>query len=119
MYDDFHRALNNIGLSDDEIADRHLHLHGWRHFFNTELLKGGLTVPQTQAITGHKSARMTEWYSHFNPTEFAQARQVQEDLLSPERRVVTAVEGLGGNDAQPGLVLPFPKQGSVRKRRQA
>jgi integrase len=42
MYQDFHRALRNIGISDDEIAERHL--HGWRHFFNTELLKGGLTI---------------------------------------------------------------------------
>jgi integrase len=29
MYDDFHRALKNIGMSDDEITERHLHLHGW------------------------------------------------------------------------------------------
>jgi integrase len=71
MYQDFHRALRNIGISDDEIAERHLHLHGWRHFFNTDLLKGGLTIPQTQAVTGHKSERMTEWYLHFDPAEFA------------------------------------------------
>jgi hypothetical protein len=60
MYQDFHRALRQIGLSDDEITERHLHLHGWRHFFNTELLKGGLTIPQAQAITGHKSDRYTQ-----------------------------------------------------------
>ncbi|MDR1315662.1 MAG: tyrosine-type recombinase/integrase [Spirochaetales bacterium] len=84
MYQDFHRALRNIGLSDDEIADRHLHLHGWRHFFNTELLKGGLTIPQAQAVTGHKSDRMTEWYCHFDPSEFAKAKEVQENLLLPE-----------------------------------
>jgi integrase len=29
MYDDFHRALQNIGISDDEIAERYLHLHSW------------------------------------------------------------------------------------------
>jgi hypothetical protein len=29
-------------------------------FFNMELLKGGLSVPQTQAVTGHKTERMTE-----------------------------------------------------------
>jgi hypothetical protein len=81
MYDDFHLALQNIGISTDEIAERHLHLHGWRHFFNTELLKGGLTVPQTQAVTGHKTERMTEWYLHFDPNEFIQARKVQEGLL--------------------------------------
>jgi integrase len=51
MYKDFHKALRNIKIIDDEISDRHLHLHGWRHFFNTELLKSGLTIPQTQAVT--------------------------------------------------------------------
>jgi integrase len=81
MYNGFHQALGNIEISEDEIAERHLHLHGWRHFFNTELLKGGLSVPQTQAVTGHKTERMTEWYSHFDPNEFIQARRVQEDLL--------------------------------------
>jgi integrase len=84
MYQDYHRALRNIGLSDDEISERHLHLHAWRHFFNTELLKGGLTIPQAQAVTGHKSDRMTEWYTHFDPAEFAQAKRVQENLLSPK-----------------------------------
>jgi hypothetical protein len=81
MYEDFHRALRNIGISYDEIGERHLHLHAWRHFFNTELLKGGLTIPQTQAVTGHKSERMTEWYLHFDPNEFDRAREVQEGLL--------------------------------------
>jgi hypothetical protein len=81
MYDYFHMALENIGISSDEIAERHLHLHAWRHFFNTELLKGGLTIPQTQAVTGHKTERMTEWYLHYDPTEFVKARMIQEGLL--------------------------------------
>jgi integrase len=85
MYDDYHRALRKIGISDDEISDRHLHLHGWRHFLNTELLKGGLSVPQTQAVTRHKSERMTEWYNHFDPAEFAQALKIQKDLLRPKK----------------------------------
>jgi integrase len=84
MYDYFHMALGNIGISADEIAERHLHLHGWRHFFNTELLKGSLTIPQTQAVTGHKTERMTEWYLHFDPSEFVKARKVQEGLLSSD-----------------------------------
>jgi integrase len=83
IYLDFHRALNKIGISDEEISDRRLHLHAWRHFFNTELLRGGLTVTQAQAVTGHKTERMTEWYLHFDPTEFAKAKAIQEDLLRP------------------------------------
>ena len=34
IYLDFHQALKNIGLSDDEISERRLHLYGWRHFFD-------------------------------------------------------------------------------------
>jgi integrase len=120
MYRDFHRALNSIGISDDEITERHLHLHGWRHFFNTELLKGGLTVTQAQAITGHKSDRMTEWYLHFDPMEFAQAKRIQEDLLSPDSPqpdagAVPETTGAGGH----GAVLPFPVHENTRKRKRA
>jgi hypothetical protein len=34
-----------------------------------------------QAVTGHHTDRMTEWYSHFNATEFAQVPKVQNSLL--------------------------------------
>jgi hypothetical protein len=110
MYQDFHRALRNIGISDDEIAERHLHLHGWRHFFNTELLKGGLTIPQTQAVTGHKSERMTEWYLHFDPAEFAQARMVQEGLLAGDDDGPGAA-GSGKKGNMKGTVMPQRKHG--------
>jgi hypothetical protein len=127
MYKDFHRALRNIKISDDEIAERHLHLHGWRHFFNTELLRGGLTIPQTQAVTGHKSDRMTEWYLHFDPNEFAQARKVQENLLLSEDEEAELLNKGGeaetaqsqGKAGEPGgKVILMPERGkdSARKR---
>jgi integrase len=132
MYQDFHRALRNIGISDDEISERHLHLHGWRHFFNTELLKGGLTIPQTQAVTRHKSDRMTEWHLHFDPNEFAQARRARENLLEPEgKEPAGAVPGAAGTakktaktetgkqESKAGRALPFRAQEKNRKRKQA
>jgi integrase len=128
MYDDFHRALKNIGMSEDEITERHLHLHGWRHFFNTELLKGGLTIPQAQAVTGHKSERMTEWYFHFDATDFVKAKQVQEALLKPdtgkpiESGIVSSETAAAKQDAasgKPGRVLPFPARENVKRRKQA
>jgi hypothetical protein len=33
---------------------------------------------------------MTDWYSHFDPSEFAKAREVQENLLRPEAAENTA-----------------------------
>jgi integrase len=120
MYKDFHRALNHIGITDDEISERHLHLHGWRHFFNTELLKGGLSVPQVQAVTRHKSERMTDWYNHFDPSEFMKAKQVQESLLEPEgKKPVTERAEEPGTADTAGRVLPFPAHESAKKQKRA
>jgi integrase len=81
-----HKALKNIGISRKEAAERGLHLHAWRHFLNTELQKAGLTVQIVQAVTGHKSERMTEYYTHFDPREFGEVPEVQAALLAkPER----------------------------------
>jgi hypothetical protein len=45
------------------------------------MLKGGMTTEQAQAITTHKSERMTERYTHFDPLEFVKAKEIQEALL--------------------------------------
>jgi hypothetical protein len=61
-----------------------LNFHAWRHFCNTELQKAGLTVKKVQAVTGHKSERMTEWYTHFDPSEFGEVPKIQAKLLKPK-----------------------------------
>jgi hypothetical protein len=73
----------NIGMTKEVIAERKIHLHSWRHFFNTQLLKGGLSVKQTQAVTRHKSEDMTDNYLHFDESDFAKAKEVQDSLLEP------------------------------------
>jgi integrase len=124
MYDDFHRALNRIGIKDEEIADRHLHLHAWRHFCNTELQKAGISIPKVQSVTGHKSDRMTEWYCHFDPNEFGEIRKAQDALLQPGPEKKT---DKGNKPIKPepvkrtaasrkAKVLPFPETGQARKK---
>jgi integrase len=81
-----HKALKNIGISKKEAKERGLHLHAWRHFLNTELQKAGLTVQIVQAVTGHKSERMTEYYTHFDPREFGEVPQVQAALLADVKK---------------------------------
>jgi integrase len=76
------KALMNIGIDKAEAEERGLHLHAWRHFLNTELQKAGMTVQIVQAVTGHKSERMTEYYTHFNPMEFGEVPQIQASLLA-------------------------------------
>ncbi|GHV95074.1 hypothetical protein AGMMS50293_13940 [Spirochaetia bacterium] len=93
------------------------------------MLKGGLTIPQAQAITGHKSERMTEWYCHFDPAEFAQARRVQENLLQPEgkKSITVTVEAAQkttkaeGTETtgKAGRVFPFPAQENDKKQKRA
>ena len=47
-----------------------------------------MTVQIVQAVTGHKSERMTEYYTHFNPMEFGEVPQIQAELLTgkPEEK---------------------------------
>jgi integrase len=87
MYNKFHRALKNIGMTQEEIRRRGLSMHSWRHFFNTTLQMANVALSKVQSVTGHKSDRMTEWYTHFDAKEFAEVRGVQEALLLPENPV--------------------------------
>jgi integrase len=84
MYNKFHRALKNIGMTQEEIRRRGLSMHSWRHFFNTTLQMANVALSKVQSVTGHKSDRMTEWYTHFDAKEFAEVRGVQESLFLPE-----------------------------------
>jgi integrase len=84
LYKKFHRALERIGVEPDEIKRRGLSMHSWRHFFNTTLQMANVALSKVQSVTGHKSDRMTEWYTHFDAKEFAEVRGVQEALLLPE-----------------------------------
>jgi len=102
LYKGFKKALVNIGINEEERKRRNLDVHAWRHFCNTELLKGGLSVPQVQAVTRHKSLRMTEKYSHFDPTDFTRAVEVQSDLLKPN---VVNKRTAGNTDNLPVLKL--------------
>jgi integrase len=84
LYDQFHDALVRIGISREEIKRRGLSLHAWRHFFNTTLQMANVAISKVQSVTGHKSDRMTEWYTHFDSKDFAEVRGVQESLLIPD-----------------------------------
>ena len=67
LYTGLQTALGKIGIDQKEMRRRGLTLHAWRHFVNTDFQRQGLTIQQVQGVTGHKSERMTEWYSHLDP----------------------------------------------------
>ena len=81
LYNGLRKALQNIGISEKEIDERGLNVHAWRHFCNTVLQDGGLNVKQVQAVIGHKTEKMTEHYTHFDPMEFGDVPKIQAALL--------------------------------------
>ena len=84
LYLALQRAFAKIGIDEDEQKKRGLNIHAWRHFCNTELLRGGLSVKKVQAVTGHKTEAMTDNYTHFDPLEFSEVNKIQEMLLEPK-----------------------------------
>jgi integrase len=133
FYDEFHRALKRIGISPAEITRRGLSIHSWRHFLNTELQRQGLSLQQVQAVTGHKSDRMTEWYSHFDARQLADVMDAQA-VISGATKCASAGKTNGGKKAvHAGIgkaaakgatetlktVLPFPAQDTAKKRKRA
>jgi integrase len=81
-----YKALERIGIGEDERKRRHLCMHGWRHFFNTELLSENVSVVKTQEVTGHVSDDMTMRYSHLDPRAFAEVRAVQDKLMASSKK---------------------------------
>jgi integrase len=112
VYLGLQRACKSIGIDEDEMKKRGINVHAWRHFCNTELLKGGLSVKKVQAVTGHKSENMTDNYTHFDPMEFAEVSKIQEMLLKPKKNK--------SEKEQPALTLvKQPEKEKDKKRRQA
>jgi integrase len=110
FYLGLHRAFRNIGISEDDIRNRGLNIHAWRHFCNTELLRGGLSVKKVQAVTGHKTESMTDNYTHFDPLEFTEVNKIQEMLLSPKKEPT--------ENERPALkIVKIPEKETTRRRK--
>jgi integrase len=78
----FEKALGNIGIGHAERLERNLSFHAWRHFFNTVLRMNNVTDAKVQSVTGHRSKKMTDHYTHFDTRQFTEIREVQTKLLT-------------------------------------
>ena len=76
------KALDKIGISYQEKLKRNLSFHAWRHFLNTVLLTSNIGLSKVQKVTGHKSLKMTEHYTHFDTKQFTEVVDVQNNLLT-------------------------------------
>jgi integrase len=80
-YNRFLSALKAIGIDKKEMTRRGLTFHKWRHFFNTTLRMGNVADSKVRELTGHKTAGMTEHYTHFDPREFGDVKKIQESMV--------------------------------------
>jgi hypothetical protein len=102
-----------IGISAEEIKRRALTIHGWRHFLNTELLKQGLSIPQVQGVTGHKSVGMTERYNHLEAsqiTDVMKAQSVIAGTQKPEKAKPPKETGKAKSNPQGLKVVKMPNR---------
>lgn len=79
--DHLYRALESIGITDDERRRRNITFHSWRHFFNSLLRSRGIIDSKLQKLTGHKTLIMTEHYTHFRLEDFKDVVKVQESIF--------------------------------------
>ncbi len=75
-----YRALECIGISDEERRMRNLTFHSWRHFLNSNL-RAAVGDADLRKITGHRTLAMTDHYDHQTAQTIARVRPHQENLL--------------------------------------
>jgi integrase len=105
VYNGLAKALNKIGITDEEIKERGLNIHAWRHFCNTE------------------------HYTHFDPLDFGEVPKIQAALLKRKaRKQVSSAEAFQGrgsppetaDDGRPALaIVKMPEGGNAAGRKQA
>ena len=86
IYRSFSEALKHIGITEQERKSRNLSMHGWRHFFNTMLMTSDINASKVRSVTGHASDAMTEHYTHYDTSGFAEVVRVQEKLLYEQEK---------------------------------
>ncbi len=74
-------ALAAIGITELERRQRNLVFHSWRHTLNSILRSRGIPDIKVKLITGHRSDRMSDHYTHFKAGDY-------EDVLSVTGEIV-------------------------------
>jgi integrase len=76
-----YRAYKNIGISEEERNKRNLSFHSWRHFYNS-LMRGKIPDVKLRRLTGHRSEKMSDLYTHFHINDFQDVLRIQERFFS-------------------------------------
>ena len=79
------RALQNAliaqGMDLDEIKEKNITFHSWRHYFNTVMRTNNIADSKLQQMTGHKSSKMTDHYTHYGVQDLEEISKVQAKIL--------------------------------------
>ena len=76
MYD----ALYSIEITEEERIERNLSFHSWRHFFNS-FFRTKIPDVKLMKLTGHKSTKMADHYTHFRLEDFQDVLEIQEGMF--------------------------------------
>ena len=76
-----YKALEKIGISEEERIERNLTFHSHRHTLNTILRAAGVPDAIIRMMTGHRNQSMTELYTHFRKEDYSEVAKVIEDLF--------------------------------------
>lgn len=60
-------ALQRIGISKQEIKDRSITFHSWRHKFVTDCVNAGMHPEKIKMLTGHSTSSMISRYTDLDP----------------------------------------------------
>ena len=85
----FNQALKRIGIEKDIRLSRNLSFHSWRHSMNTILRSQGIVDSKVRRVTGHRSAAMSDHYTHFKADDYLDVARALEAVL-PETPFVSA-----------------------------
>ena len=80
----FERIMDAIGINSTTRATRKLSFHSMRHSFVTRAREAGLSDFIVSALSGHKTTRMVEHYSHQTLTAVETARGSLETAFRQE-----------------------------------
>jgi integrase len=118
----FDSALKKIGISHEERKKRNLTFHAWRHFLNTYLRMHNVSDAKVQSVTGHRTKKMTDRYTHFDTRQFTEVRDIQSELLAlpdnskqVETKIITGKTKVISSKKPEGKTIGKPKAEAVKK----
>jgi len=75
------RALRKLGIDEKTRKEKGFSFHSRRHYFNTVMRSNNIADSKLQKLTGHKSSKMTDNYTHFRHTDFEDVGMIQTKIF--------------------------------------